>query len=417
MRKIARLNLKDSKAENSVILLIFEAFNQRVRVSTGISVPTKHWNKKTMYLRENREFPDYKKINPEIDKIKDHAKEAYKFFEDQGLLPTASQLKDKYLEFASTPIKKASSATFWDYFDEFINYQKNKVSKRTLIDYNDALRKHLEYVEKNYKIPLSFNSLKMDGGFIVKLENYLSSEAINSEGEKGLALNTIGKQMKNLKSFLNWCFDSKKVEAFRLKHMVTYHEEVDDVYLNTEELKLIEDLELENLELIKARDLFLFGCYTGLRFSDLRRINQNHIVQMKLNIIQTKTMEKLTFPLNSKARKIVERYNFNLPNYEENELSLFNENVRKVCELAKINELILCKRTINKKVQEIFQEKYKLISSHTCRRTLCTNLYIQKFPLKLIMAISGHKTTKSFYRYLKLSDAKIIENYEKELAA
>jgi integrase len=417
MRKVARLNLKDSKAENSVLLLIFEAFNKRIRVSTGISVPTKHWNKKTMYLRENREFPDYVVINPEIDKVKENAKSAYKFYENQGILPTASQLRDKYLEFVSKPIKKASSTTFWTYFDDFIEYKRSKISKRTLIDYDDALRKHLGKVEEDEKTPLTFDALKMDGGFIGKFEEYLQTKAINSDGGKGLALNTIGKQMKNLKSFLNWCFDCKNIEVFRLKHIVTCQEDVDDVFLNLEELKLIEELELDNEELIKARDLFLFGCQVGLRFSDLRRITKNHIIQMKLNIIPIKTKEKLTFPLNSIARKIVEKYEFNLPNYEENELQLFNEKVRKVCEMAKINELILCKRTINTKVQESFQEKYKLISSHTCRRTLCTNLYLKKFPLKLIMSISGHKTTKSFYRYLKLTDNKIIENYEKELAA
>ena len=199
-----RLNLKDKKAQSTVLLLIFEHNNKRIRYSTGISVPTKHWNKKTMFLRENREFSDAQKINTEIKRIKDTASDANEYYTKMGVEPTVFQIKEKYIEFLSNPKKQASASVFWDYFDEFVKYQESKLNKRAIIDYDKALRKHLKATEVSSEIPLSFNALKLNGGFIQKLEHYLFYVATNSKGEKGFALNSVGKQMKNLKSFLNF---------------------------------------------------------------------------------------------------------------------------------------------------------------------------------------------------------------------
>jgi hypothetical protein len=53
-----------------------------------------------------------------------------------------------------------------------------------------------------------------------------------------------------------------------------------------------------------------------------------------------------------------------------------------------------------------------MVSSHTCRRSYCTNKFLKKVPVKVIMAISGHQTEKSFMKYLKLSNEDIINSYE-----
>lgn len=66
---------------------------------------------------------------------------------------------------------------------------------------------------------------------------YVSYEAINQEGNKGLSVNTVGKNVKNLKAFLHWCFDKEVCTSFPLKHIVVEQVEADKVYLTSEEIQ------------------------------------------------------------------------------------------------------------------------------------------------------------------------------------
>jgi integrase len=65
--------------------------------------------------------------------------------------------------------------------------------------------------------------------------------------------------------------------------------------------------------------------------------------------------------------------------------------------------------------EEVSKPKYELISSHTGRRSFCTNKFLQKIPVKAIMAISGHATEKAFMKYLKLGNEEIVRAYAAEL--
>lgn len=136
-----------------------------------------------------------------------------------------------------------------------------------------------------------FSSLKLkDKGLIEILDDYLTYDAKNSIGEKGLATNTVGKQFKNLKVFLNWAFSNEYTPKFDIKHIVTKTEEVDSIYLKQEEVDAIFNLDdLTDKESL-IRDLFIIGIETGLRFSDFTRIKPQYIVDDKLTINPIKTI-------------------------------------------------------------------------------------------------------------------------------
>ena len=81
----------------------------------------------------------------------------------------------------------------------------------------------------------------------------------------------------------------------------------------------------------------------------------------------------------------------------------FNEDIKKVCRVAGIDESIkFSYKKGNRDIEEI-NPKYKWITSHSCRRSFCTNEFLAGTPVELIMKISGHRSLKDFYRYIKVT--------------
>jgi integrase len=80
-----------------------------------------------------------------------------------------------------------------------------------------------------------------------------------------------------------------------------------------------------------------------------------------------------------------------------------NEYIKKVGEIAKINEMTMSSITRGGMIEKTTTEKYKLISTHTARRSFATNLFLADVPAITIMKITGHKTDKSFLRYIRIS--------------
>ncbi len=413
-----RFNLREPSAKGATAVnLVLNYDSIRVKISTGISVPPKYWNSKNDRVKENKEFTDYGRINRDLEKFEDTLKTAYKFFQSQDIIPNPEVLKDKYYELIESPQKLNNKSIFWKHFDEFIEYQKGRISRRTLIDYDNALRKHIVETEKTYKVQPSFNNLKRSGNFIEKLELYLNNHAVNSEGSTGMSLNAKGKQMKNIKSFLNWCFMKDHCQPFNMKHIITHNEEVDNVYLTQEEQDIIYSKLFEEKELDEARDLFIVGCETALRYSDFIRIKQEHINSDTLSLYQKKTKSKVVIPISNRLREVLEKYNYDLPQRSDNEMTTFNELLRNICESCNINGSIVIQQTRGLRSEEKYFKKFELISSHTARRSYCTVKFLKGVPPKAIMAVSGHKTEKAFMKYIKLNQQEIVMAYREMLIA
>ena len=118
-----------------------------------------------------------------------------------------------------------------------------------------------------------------------------------------------------------------------------------------------------------------------------------------LHVTQKKTLSTVIVPLREDARKIpVDKYQMNLPKISSVK---FNYYIKEVVRLAAITEII---KLIHRKGNRIIEEsrpKFAWVSSHTARRSFCTNEYLAGTPCDLIMAISGHKTEKAFRKYIK----------------
>ncbi|RFS21846.1 hypothetical protein DVR12_14415 [Chitinophaga silvatica] len=151
-------------------------------------------------------------------------------------------------------------------------------------------------------------------------------------------------------------------------------EVADAVYLTWQEISRIYAIDLsEHPHLTKYRDLFVLGSLTGLRFSDFSTIQPEDIRLGTLYKKQEKSDQWVVVPLRDAAADILyNRFNRQIPAVTNPE---FNRNIKEVAQLAGICELIkFSHKKGNKDIVQV-KPKYAWITSHTCRRSFCTNLY------------------------------------------
>ncbi len=398
-------------------MLIFNYDNKRIKLSTGYSVPPKYWNKKTQRVREVMEYFGSTEINEGLEELSRVILKVYNDHLKIGVTLSAERMKEQVMQLRESPKHLLSTSVFWNTYNDFVKHKRDTL--RVVKDYHYSLRKHMLAGEKIYGSPLNFSMLKnRPNGFIDVFDHYLTYTALNAKGEKGMSVNSIGKQYKNMKVFLNWCFDREIIPPFSLKHLVSKSEEVDSIYLSEREVKAISELEVSSDKKVVVRDLFVIGCETGLRFSDFSRLQPHHIKADRIEIHQKKTSMKVIVPVCTDLLKsILKKYNNKLPQVEN--VTEFNKILRELCQQANITDEITVLRSNANVKKEVIFKKYELVTSHTCRRSFCTNHFLNDMPVTLIMAISGHKTERAFMRYLKIDNGKKVdmfrENMEKRI--
>jgi integrase len=287
-----------------------------------------------------------------------------------------------------------------------------------------VVRKNLQDYQKAKKIVLNFNSIDIDfyNLFIDYLTKPTKSKTKTGKiiSKAGLSKNTIGTRIKILKTFINEANDRgiTVLNDYKKKSFKVLKEETNSIYLTESELMQIYHIETSpgSLDILrkefntdklpeyleKVRDLFLIGCYTGLRFSDLSKLNKDNITNDNtINITTQKTNQKVVVPIHPITKQIFEKYNYQLPREISNQK--FNEYLKDVAKIAGIKEPVTTESTKGGfKVSETTQ-KYNLVTSHTARRSFATNAFLMDMPSISIMKITGHKTESAFMRYIKMS--------------
>ncbi|MDB4334990.1 site-specific integrase [bacterium] len=226
--------------------------------------------------------------------------------------------------------------------------------------------------------------------------------------KRGLAKNTIADRVKVLKTFCNAAFDRNVHKNDTFKQFRRQTETSVNVYLSVQELEEIAQLDLINRPYLdRVRDLFLVGAWTGCRFSDLSRITADSIDNGYIRIEQQKTQKRVVIPLHSVVKKILVKYNWQLPDMISNQK--FNSYLKEIAKLSKIEGKVNKSITKGGKRTAMVLNKWEMISSHCARRSFATNLYKSGFPSISIMAITGHQTEKAFLLYIKVSEEEHAE--------
>ena len=300
----------------------------------------------------------------------------------------------------------SSNKDFITYYNSFlIFYSKNNalkidhpLTKGTLKTLKCSLKVIKDFITYKKIKTLYFDDINRN--FYNEFIDYLTNE-------KKYSKNYIGTVIQKLKTVMGYAYDEDKHNniEYKKKYFAKISEVVNHPYLNVEELLEIENLVLENEELSTARDIFLIGCNTGLRVGDLLDFIKTPTIFSKdkaklIKISQNKTSNNVSIPINSAVKRVLAKRDGKLPNYLHQ--NVINQHLKSICKRAKINETYSYCRTEGG-VEVIHSEpKYKFICTHTARRSFCTNAYLAGMPVQDIMALSGHKTEKIFYNYVKV---------------
>lgn len=401
----AKFVLKEPTSKNDTLIYLFYNYQyNRFKYSTGESINPKNWNPKTQRAKETKQFAEYPEFNTRLDKIENAINNAFRKLLNDNIQPNNTILRKELEIELSDNILKPKKQTFFNFIENYIKESLAIKREGTIKVYNTTFKYLKEYSSK-------YKSIDFEN---ITLEFYNNYTAFLSQ-DHSLSANTVGKHIKTIKAFMNEATErgvNQNLE-FRKKKFKTIREEADTVYLSIKELEQFEKLKLSaSPRLEKVRDLFLIGCYTGLRFSDFTQIKSENInLEKSMLLIRTqKTSERVAIPLHKTVKTIMQKYNYKLPIPYTNQV--MNNYIKDVASLAGLKELTETTITRGGIVEKTISPKFKLITTHTARRSFATNIYLAGVPTISIMKITGHKTERSFMAYIRISQE---ENADKLL--
>lgn len=387
--------------------------NLDLKRSTGFKVLVNKSNKtKSDWDEEKQRVKNKSSIinRVQINRLLDRLEAYFKAFHDEntskGVIPSKEEVKMHYKAFFDNRIETSTNDNLIKYIKEYIERPSVKLgrSSGTLRNYEKVKNILIQFEKEEY--PLSFDKITLNwyNDFIEWFTN------------KGYSLNYTGDVIKNVKMFLRNAFEDKvsNNDIFRNSKFKALKEESEDIYLTQEEVEKLYNLNLETLKgLDLIRDLFLIGCYTGLRVSDYNSITSDNLIERNgvkfLEVLPTKTKKSgksIVIPLRLECLNILEKYSFNPPRRAE---AYINRKIKDIAEFAEINEEIELSIPDGKNRKLIKEKKFNLVKSHTARRSFCTNAYLSGMSSLDIMQISGHKTESSFLKYIKITPSETAE--------
>lgn len=397
------LKKAEPKSGLSLIYLQFTYAGKKLIHSTGESIDRSHWNEKKQRVKSNSQTTADGKhsLNDLLDHLKSTCERTYNQEKVKGI-PDRSVIKNALIQVVSGTAS-TETVTLKQLIEKFIANEVRFNGKgkqlNTIKTYRTTLN-HLLTFEREKRYPIAYESINMD--FHNKYTSYLESN--------DLSINSIGKDIKNIKTFMNAAVDFGYTdnEQFKKKRFCVPKEPTYSVALKEQEVVQLYYHDFSgNRRLEQVRDLFVLGCFTGLRYSDLTDINRENIIKENgktyISRITKKTEEPVTIPCNEIAEAILRKYQHthnSLPPQCSNQK--FNEYIKEVCELVGISET-------GRLITDQKAALHTLVSSHTMRRTWCTIYYLKGANILDLMKISGHRSQRSFELYVKSSTKDVAD--------
>lgn len=403
MTPVPTFVLKNPNSDKPMPINMIVRFNsERIVYSTGERIHKKNWDTEKGRAKESRGFLEGYQINEELERCKLVCKEVFRNFTFQQKEITKEEIKAELDRLLRGHLPKVENTILLSDFISQIAEETNH-SKETKKSYNNTLE-HIKAFEKSKRYRYKIKDV--DISYYEGLLKFLIS--------KNLATNTISKIIKNLKVFLGKAMDLGIISENRslLKKMVRPQEEnTTKIYLTKVEIDAIYALDLSgNKKLERVRDLFVLACNVGLRFSDFVSIKKENIKsvinsfgnhRVLLTIRTKKTNQNVSVPLNKQALSILEKYEWNIPKPISNQK--MNDYLKEIGYKAKLLELVQTTITLGGERVINTQPKYQLVSTHSARRSFASNLFLDGVPSLQIMKLTGHKTERSFLKYIRVS--------------
>lgn len=388
-------------------------------VAVGHRAEPSKWNTEAERCLKNTSHGDKRTpaaaINRAIQYVEESMERAFTYFEGEERLPSPEELKAKYNEYLQSAlgieetkaqaILPEDNSTIVAVFDAFVASEsvRRSWSERHNANIRTARMHVSEYAGKDTLDHISSE-------WVAGLITYLTTK-------RGLLNTSIDKTLRILKSVLYWAQgqglyekDYRRFFDVRLKGIDANRAEV---YLTWEELSSLVSVDLRLHSERVARDLFCFLCFTGLRYSDLKKLTHDSITPTSIRYYAQKTDQLIEVNLNDHARAILTKYEGGdtpLPPMAEQRL---NRTLKSVCEQAGINAPVTRLRYSGRHRIEETLKKYEVITSHVGRHTFVVQALTLGIPSEVIRKYTGHKTEATMRPYIAIADTLKAQEMEK----
>ena len=376
---------KDGTTSIEVVLTVN---GERCAFSTGKKVKSCNWDKNKQQVKGKDE--EAQSLNSYLKAIKAKLYQKEAELLERGFVITADLLRDAYFD----KVESIKERSLFEVFEEHNQEQEkligNGVSKATHWVSVYTIRLLREFVQQKYKREdLYLRELNLN--FIQSFHSFLR---IN----KDMAQNSSTKHLKLLKKIINLSVANSYMAFNPFSTYKVEREPVDIDFLDEEELRKIINFDTPLPRLERAKDMFLFGCFTGLSYIDIKTLTPEHFekdsagrIWIKKRRVKTGVLSRI--PLLPIAKLILDKYKGGeklLPIQDPADINKYLKDIA-----------ILC--GINKR-----------ICFHTSRHTFASTVTLaNNISLEVVSKMLGHTNTRMTAHYAKLIDKCIGEQMDK----
>lgn len=396
------LKSKGNKQGECPVMMVLTFSGIRIRKQLKIKVKEKYWSdvkQKVKPALKGEPDNNHEVYNTVLDKYRNKARDIFNdaLLNDIKLTKeyVENQLNEKFLSLIRNRL-------FFEVFGEFADTYKSTKAERTYKKHMTALNFFKEF-ESYSKYEMRFDSINLE--FFDRLQKYAFIERVDN-GKKVCLDNYFAALVASLKTFLSWAYDRGYNRFEVYKKFKASGRDIDIIYLTFEELMKLNDYKFIDDRLDRIRDIYCFGCFTGLRYSDLKALDTSHIQGSVITKTIVKTKEKLKIHLNDFAIDILKKYEgtlyYPLPKISEPK---FNKLIKDCCKEAGIDKLETITKFSGGKAHITTVPKHELITSHTARKTFTTLSVEGNVNLKVLKSMTGHKKDANFNKYIDIADS------------
>ena len=395
--------------ENVPIRMRVNFASKRIEFTTGYRIDAIKWDADKQRVKNgcsNKLKQSASEINASLLEYYTEIQAIFKKFEVEEAMPTPEQIKEAFNALhkpASEEPKtkeKVLPCDFFQVFDDFVEDcgRQNDWTDSTYEKFA-AVKNHLT----NFREGLTFEFFDERG-----LNDYISY----LRDVKEMRNTTIGKQLSFLKWFLRWAFkkgvhQNNAYDSYKPKLKSTQKK---IIFLTWDELNRLREFKIPSNKqaLERVRDVFLFQCFTGLRYSDVFNLHRSDIKGDHIEVTTVKTSDSLIIELNNHSKAILDKYK---DVAFENDKVLpvitnqkMNDYLKELAEMAGIDEPV--RQTYykgNERIDDV-TPKYALLGTHAGRRTFICNVLALGIPPQVVMKWTGHSDYKAMKPYIDIAD-------------
>jgi integrase/recombinase XerD len=398
---VLRKQKKNTAGECPVHLIVYFD-GARLTCATGEKCKPTDWNTDRQQFR--RSFPLAEDANRLLARLVADVLSWWRALRAVGDAPTLAGLR-LVVRPARTPepaVPVRESVSVW-----YDDYRKSMVARGYA---RETLRHHL--VTRNWMVgfeawagvlldPTTY-SLELHDRLMVYLRTV-----------RKLAASSVATALKDLKAFLCWLRDERGVVlGLEVRKITIKAFEVPKLYLSVQDLAQLETAMLP-ANLVPTRDIFLFCCYTGLRYSDVSGLHRGHLHAWNggrlLRLMMSKTRAGVSIYLTAAASAILDKYDdaerLKLLPVHPNQV--INKYLKRVCKLAGLTGAADLVSTESGNLVRAAVPKCELVTMHTARHTFATQSLLRGMPVEVLQKVLGHKKIQTTLIY-----AKIVEDFQ-----